>query len=89
MPVVSFTRALERFVAAPSVEVEGETLAEALTNLFARRPALRGYVVDEQNKLRQHIAVYVNGRPVADRTTLGDSVAPRDEIQVLQALSGG
>lgn len=89
MPVVSFTRALERFVAAPSVEVEGGTLGEVLEGVFAQRPALRGYVLDEQSALRRHVVVYVNGRPAVDRTRLSDPVGPRDEIYVLQALSGG
>lgn len=89
MPIVSFTRALERFVAAPSVEVEGATLGEVLEGVFARRPALRGYVLDEQSALRRHVVVYVNGQPAADRARLSDPVGPRDEVYVLQALSGG
>ena len=89
MPTVSFTRALERFLMAPSVEVEGATLNEALTAVFGARPALRGYVLDDQGALRRHVAVYVNGRPAGDRTRLSDPVGPRDEIYVFQALSGG
>lgn len=89
MPTVSFTRALERFVAAPSVEIEGATLAEVMEGLFARRPALRGYVLDDQRALRRHVVVYVNGQPVADRVRLSDPVGARDEIYVFQALSGG
>lgn len=89
MPSVSFTRALERFLAAPSTEVEGATLGEALAVVFARNPALRGYVLDDQGGLRRHVAVYVNGEPARDRVHLGDAVGPRDEIYVFQALSGG
>ena len=57
--------------------------------MFASRPALRGYVLDDQGALRRHVAVYVNGRLVDDRTGLTDPVGPRDEIYVFQALSGG
>lgn len=89
MPLVSFTRALERFVAAPSVEVAGATVAEALDVVFAARPTLRGYVLDEQNAPRRHVVVYVNGQPATDRVRLSDRVGPRDEIYVFQALSGG
>jgi len=39
--------------------------------------------------LRWHVAVYVNGRLVTDRTGLTDPVGPHDEIYVFQALSGG
>ncbi len=89
MPKVSFTSALQRFLAAPAVEVEGGTVGDALAAVFRSRPQLRGYVLDDQGALRRHVSVYVNGEPVADRAQLTDSVNPRDEIYVLQALTGG
>ncbi|WP_119419387.1 MoaD/ThiS family protein [Desertibaculum subflavum] len=89
MPKVSFTRALERFLAAPMVEVEGATVSEALAQVFARAPALRGYVLDDQGAVRRHVSIYINDQPLADRQRLTDPVEPRDEIFVLQALSGG
>ena len=89
MPTVLFTRALERFLPAPTAAVEGATVAAALAAVFASRPALRGYVLDDQGALRRHVAVYINGRLVSDRTGLSDPVGPRDEIYVFQALSGG
>jgi sulfur-carrier protein len=89
MPTVLFTRALERFLAAPAGEVDAGTVGEALAAVFAKRPAMRGYVLDDQGALRRHVAVYVNGRLVSDRTGLSDPVAPHDEIYVFQALSGG
>jgi len=89
MPKVSFTSALQRFLPAPTAQVEGSTVGDALAAAFAARPALRGYVLDDQGAVRRHVAVYVNGNPVRDRETLTDSVRPRDEIYVFQALSGG
>lgn len=89
MPTVSFTRALERFLPVPSVEVEGTTLAEAMARVFASRPNLRGYVLDDQGALRRHVVIYVNGRPLRDRIRLTDPVGPEDEVYVFQALSGG
>ena len=89
MPTVSFTRALERFLPAPTTAVDGATVGAALAEVFATQPALRGYVLDDQGALRRHVAVYVNGRLVSDRTGLTDAVGPRDEIYVFQALSGG
>jgi molybdopterin converting factor small subunit len=89
MPTVSFTSALQRFLPAPSAEVEGATVGEALGVVFASRPTLRGYVLDDQGAVRRHVAVYVNGRPLRDRARLGDPVGPGDEIFVFQALSGG
>jgi molybdopterin synthase sulfur carrier subunit len=89
MPTVSFTSALRRFLPAPSAQVDGVTIGEALAAVFATQPRLRGYVLDDQGALRRHVAVYVNGRPVRDRVGLSDPVGRHDEIYVFQALSGG
>ena len=89
MPTILFTRALQRFLAAPSAQVEGATVGDALAAVFALRPALKGYLVDDQGTLRRHVAVYVNAWPVKDRVRLTDPVGPNDEIYVFQALSGG
>jgi sulfur-carrier protein len=89
MPSVAFTAALDRFLPAPTTRVAGTTVHEALAAVFAGRPALRGYVLDDQGALRRHVVVYVNGAPARDRTGLTDPVAPEDEIYVFQALTGG
>jgi len=89
MPTVSFTPALERFLAVPSSQVEAATLGQALAAVFATTPALRGYLLDDQGKLRRHVAVYINGTPASDRVGLSDPVAAEDRIFVFQALSGG
>ena len=89
MPTVSFTSALQRFLSVPATQVEGMTVGAALDAVFASRPALRGYVLDDQGALRRHIAIYVNGEPVHDRVRMTDPVGVHDEIYVFQALSGG
>ena len=89
MPTVSFTPALARFVAAPSIAVEGETVASALAAVFDRHPALRGYVLDDQGAVRRHVAVFINGRMLRDRAALDERLNPADEVFVFQALSGG
>ena len=45
MPTVSFTSALQRFLEAPSMQVEGGTVRQALDAVFASRPALRSGVL--------------------------------------------
>jgi sulfur-carrier protein len=89
MPKVAFTRALERFLKVPTMTVEGATLGEALDNVFQANPALRGYVLDDQGAVREHVAIYLNGIVVRDRAKLSDKVGPNDEIYVFQALTGG
>jgi molybdopterin synthase sulfur carrier subunit len=89
VPTVSFTAALERHLAAPPVEVGGATVREALEAAFRGNPRLRGYVLDDQGGLRKHVAVFVDGEPVADRDGLADRIGPDAKVFVMQALSGG
>jgi sulfur carrier protein ThiS len=89
MPAIVFTPALRRFLRVPDTEVAGATVGEALAGVFGANQALRSYVLDDQGALRRHVAVYVNGELVRDRTRLSDPVAGDDEIYVLQALTGG
>jgi molybdopterin converting factor small subunit len=65
---------------------EGDTLAAVLDDLDRRYPGLRFRVVDEQGRIRQHIRFYLNRAPA---TSLGQAVAPDDELLVVGALSGG
>lgn len=89
MPRIAFTPHLQRFLDVPPVTVTGATVREALDDVFAANPRLRGYVLDDHGRVRQHVTVYVGDAPLVDRVTLADVVAPDTEIFVLQALSGG
>jgi len=89
MPRVAFTPHLRKHLACEPVAVSGTTVAEALEQVFAQLPQLRGYVLDERGRVRQHVMIFVNDRPVADRENLRDAVAAEGEIYVMQALSGG
>ena len=69
--------------------MNGATVRESLDQVFAEHPQLRGYVIDEQGRLRKHMVIFVDGKPASDRTDLSDAVAADSEIYVMQALSGG
>jgi molybdopterin synthase sulfur carrier subunit len=86
---VNFTANLQRHVRAPECQAAAGPLAAVLDQVFARHPALRGYVLDDQGGLRQHMCIFVDGEQIADRRTLSDPVADGAEVWVMQALSGG
>ena len=89
MARVTFTPHLQRFLDAPPREVTAPTVAAALAQVFAVNPRLRDYVLDERGAVRQHVTIFVDEAPIADRAALSDSVGEQSEIYVLQALSGG
>ncbi len=91
MPKVSFTSHLRRHVELPDTpfEVDGATVRDALDAVFQSVPRLRGYVLDDLGRVRQHVAVFVDTRPLRDRVALSDSTDGVRELYVMQALSGG
>ena len=89
MARVTFTSQLQRFTETPELETPATTLRDALDAAFALNPRLRHYVLDDQGHLRQHVAVFIDGRRVLDRVHLRDALAPADRVYVLQALTGG
>jgi hypothetical protein len=60
-----------------------------LDDYFRDNERARGYVLDEQGRVRQHMVVFIDGELVQDRDGLSDPVAPNSTIDVIQALSGG
>lgn len=69
-----------------TVEADGGTLADVLADLDRRYPGIRFRIVDEQDRLRQHMNFFVGGQSVRD---LKAPVAPGQEVHILGALSGG
>ncbi len=89
MATIVFTRHLRRLVGPEPLEVRAGTLAGALDAAFEGRAGLRSYILDDQNRLRRHVTIFVDGRRIKDRGDLGLALAPDAEVYVLQALSGG
>ena len=75
---VNFTANLQRHVRVPEHEAAAGALRAVLDQVFARQPALRGYVLDDQGGLRQHMSVFIDGEQIADRRGLSDAeIQPR------------
>ena len=65
---------------------EGESVGALLADLDRRYPGIRFRMVDEQDRIRPHMKVFVNDEAVRDLMT---AIAPTDEVTIIQALSGG
>jgi molybdopterin converting factor small subunit len=69
-----------------AVDAEGATVGELLADLDRRYPGIRFRMVDEQDQVRTHMRLFVNGAGVAHLAT---PLRDGDEVHVFQALSGG
>ena len=68
------------------LEADGATLAEVVDDLERRFPGLRFRIVDEQDRIRPHIKVFVGDKATRE---LGERVGPQDVVMIVAALSGG
>jgi len=68
------------------VEADGVTVGAALADLDRQFPGIRFRMVDEHDRMRRHMRLFVNGEQIFD---LSRALKAADEIAIVQALSGG
>ena len=68
------------------VEADGATVGAVLDDLEGQFPGIRFRMVDEHDRMRRHMRLFVNGEQVFD---LARALDASDEIAIVQALSGG
>ena len=78
-PLLSYTHQV-------TVQACGTSIAEALVDLDAQFPGIRFRMIDEQDRIRRHVRLFVSGRQVE---SLNERLDPDDELVIVQALSGG
>ena len=71
---------------ATRVEAEGATVAGVLDDLDRRYPGLKFRVIDEQDRIRRHMRIFI-GQDEARRTDA--AVDDGGELLIFGALSGG
>jgi len=89
MAEVHFTAWLRELVPDGPVQASGGTVGDALSVVFAERPHVRGYVLDDRGQLRKHVCVFADGVRLANGVALTKPIGPEAKLYVMQALSGG
>jgi molybdopterin converting factor small subunit len=65
---------------------QGSTLADLLLALDEKWRGLRFRIIDEQDGVRRHVKLFVDGESVREITT---ALRPDAEVMIVAALSGG
>ncbi len=68
------------------VEARGGTVREVLADLDRRHPGMRFRMIDEQDRIRPHMRLFVNTTAVHE---LDHGLAAGDTLHLICALSGG
>lgn len=71
---------------ASRVEATGASVGAVLDDLDARFPGLKFRVVDEQDRVRKHMRLFVGQAETRDVTR---AMEPGEELLIFGALSGG
>jgi sulfur-carrier protein len=71
---------------AATLVARGSTLAEVLANLEQRCPGIRFRMIDEHNRIRPHMRLFIN---TSEARELSAAVHAGDTVHVICALSGG
>jgi len=78
--------ALRSYTERGETEASGATLEAVLDDLERQYPGIRFRMIDEQDRIRRHIRIFVNGEQARDLT---HPLNGTDEVIIVQALSGG
>lgn len=68
------------------VTAAGTTLAEVLADLDRQFPGFRFRVIDEQDRVRRHVIIFVGAEREEDLTK---AIPAGADVQIVGALSGG
>lgn len=71
------------------MRIEKSTVSQLLDGVEEAHPGLKDYIVDETGALRKHVNIFIGNDMVNDRERLSDQLTDKDEVYIMQALSGG
>ena len=71
---------------ATRIEAAGATVDAVLRDLDQRFPGLRFRVVDEQDRIRRHMRLFIG---LDETRSVAHALADGDELLIFGALSGG
>jgi len=77
---------LRSYTGQRRVEAAGSSLTDLLRDLDRQFPGIRFRMINEQDEIRPHIRIFINGAQTFD---LCMHLRPTDEVTIVQALSGG
>jgi molybdopterin converting factor small subunit len=72
-----------------SVEVEGQTVGEAVADLVRRHDGIRKHLLDGNGDVRSFVNVYVNEEDIRHLTGASTRLSERDVITIVPSVAGG
>ena len=83
---VWFSTHLRAYTGGAETEADAPTVAALVDELDRRHPGLKFRIVDEHDRIREHIVIFRNAEQVRE---LSAPLAASDRLRIMGALSGG
>jgi sulfur-carrier protein len=83
---VTIASPLLHYTGQREVQASGATLAAVLADLDRQFPGIRFRMIDEQDRLREHMRVFLGSDELRE---LDAPLDPAATLHIVQALSGG
>ena len=88
--LVKIPSPLRRFTEGKSeVEVNGQTVEEALENLIGQFSELAPQLYDEKRELRNFVNLYVRGEDIRYLDAMATKIKDGDEVMIIPSIAGG
>lgn len=71
------------------IEVQADTVGEALQSLAQQYPGLKKHLFDDEGSLRSYVNVFVNEDDMRALEGEATSVGPDDRIKIVPSIAGG
>lgn len=72
-----------------SVNVEAQTVQEAIDALLASYPALAKHLLDAKGGLRSFINIYLGDEDIRSLEGKETELSPEDELSIIPSIAGG
>lgn len=90
MPTISLPSLMKYYVDdLLEVQVTGNTVSQAITDLTTQYPTIKTHIVDNQGKLRRYVNLFVNQENINSLDGLDTSIKESDKIILMPSISGG
>ncbi|MGQ9833983.1 MAG: MoaD/ThiS family protein [Candidatus Villigracilaceae bacterium] len=90
MPVLRLPTPMRSYTNGQAeVQVNGQTVAEAMRSLITQFPAMQPHLYNERGELRPFVNLFIGATNIRDLQGLETVVAPDETILLIPSIAGG
>ncbi len=81
---------LRKFTAGQeTVDVDGQTVGEALSNLMETHPDLEAKIFGDDGSVRRFVNIFANDEDIRFQDALDTELSDGDQVSIVPAIAGG